>query len=589
MNQKKHFYEAAIKFCAKSILTISRGFLVIILINCTIETNAKLNKGKDFDLQGFINNEILAGKKSIVVPVGTYSVKPQNKQHLSFKNLKDITIIADNVEMICTETTRAITFENCENVTLRGLTIDYDPLCFTQGKIIKISTDKSVIEFKLDDNYPDNLVERIEIFDPKTNLLKRSTYYGWTKFEKLADRCYRVTKGDKYTYNPKIDNEELGDILVTNNDYTPNGNMAHAVYSDHSKNLKLENITLYSGNCFGFFETNGTKNTYLKCVIDRRPPETDMYVRSLRIRSNDADAFHSKFATIGPQIVNCLARFQGDDGVNICGQYYLSAGAVGNTIRVIVPQTCDLSAGNTLEILTVDGKRMPIVKVLKIEDEGLITKEDIEAGLKLKQNGNNKRRLTNPQNKIIKLIVDKELTFGFGAVIADVNKMGNGFLVKNCNFSYNRSRGILIKASNGSVIGNTLQGNWMSSVLISPEAWWLESGCSDNIDVSNNIILENKQDKAIKVTGEGFDSETAPAGLHNNINITNNQFTNCLLPVIYLASTKDGNITGNKITAAVSNLNVQNSTNAMVINCENIKTENINSWVSCKNKNVKTR
>jgi len=190
------------------------------------------------------------------------------------------------------------------------------------------------------------------------------------------------------------------------------------------------------------------------------------------------------------------------------------------------------------------------------------------------ENENNKLRLTNPQNKIIKLIVGKELTFGFGAVIADINKMGNGFLVKNCNFSYNRSRGILIKASNGNVIGNTLQENWMSSVLISPEAWWLESGSSDNVEVSNNIILDNKQNKAINITGEGFDGEIAPAGLHKNINITNNQFVNCLFPVIYIASTKDGNITGNKITKpAISNLSVQNSTHTMLINCENIMTK----------------
>ncbi|MEI6751979.1 MAG: right-handed parallel beta-helix repeat-containing protein [Paludibacter sp.] len=555
----------------KSIIHI---YLVVILTFSSFSLSGMPNKGRDFDLQGFIDKEISSGKKTIIVPEGTYRVKPQNSEHLSFKNLKDITIVANNVEMICTETTRAITFEKCTNVTIRGLVIDYDPLCFSQGKITKLSADKSIIEFKLDDNYPDNLVERIEIFDAKTNLLKRSSHYGWTKFEKIAERSYRVTKGNKYKFKPTIDTEEVGDILVTNNDFTPHGNKLHAVFSDECVNLWLENITLYSGNCFGFFETNGTKNTYLKCVIDRRPPETDMYVRSKRIRSNDADAFHSKFATIGPQIIECSARFQGDDGVNICGKYYLSTGAVGNVIRLIVPQTCDLSIGTSLEILTMDGKRMPVAKILKIEDDGLISNKEIEAVLNLKQNENNKRRLSNPQNKILKLIVDKELTFGFGTVIADVNKMGNGFLVKNCNFSYNRSRGILIKASNGSVIGNTLQGNWMTSVLISPEAWWLESGCSDNIEVSNNIILDNKQDKAIQITGEGFDGETAPAGLHNNINITNNEFTNCFSPVIYVASTKNGNITGNKITKpAISIQNVQNSTNAMVINCENIKSD----------------
>jgi len=574
MNQKKHFYEATRKFCAKSIITISRGLLVIILINCTFEANGNQNKGKNFDLQGFINSEISAGNKTIVIPEGTYRVKPQNKQHLSFKNLKDITIIADNVEMICTETTRAITFENCENVTLRGLTIDYDPLCFTQGKIIKISADKSVIEFKLDDNYPDNLVERIEIFDAKTNNLKRSTFYGWTKFEKIGERLYRVNKGNKYVYNPKIDIEEVGDILVTNNDYTPNGNMAHAVYSDHCKNLKLENITLYSGNCFGFFETNGNRNTYLKCVIDRRSPETDMYKRNKRIRSNDADAFHSKFATVGPQLIACSARYQGDDGVNICGKYYMSVGAKGKVIRLNIPNSCDIKEGSTLEILTFDGKRLPDVKVLKIENDGVLTQTERDAILKLKQNEENKRSLTRENNKIVRLTVDKDVKFEIGAVVADKNKIGSGFLIKNCNFSYNRSRGILIKASNGQLIGNTLTGNWMSSILISPEAWWLESGCSDNIEISGNIISNNGSKNAINVTGEGFQGDTPQAGLHNNINIKDNKLVNCYFPAIYLASTTGGSILGNKIITSKSPIKNKTKLDPIVIvNCENIKSD----------------
>ena len=533
------------------------------------------NRGKDFDLQGYIDAEIAAGKSKIVVPPGVYRVAPKQRHHLRFKNLRNITIMAENVEMICTETTRAMTFENCTNVTLSGLTIDYDPLCFTQGRITLLSPDKSILEFKLDDNYPDNLVQRIEIFDSKTNNLKRSTYYGgWTKFEKIADRTYRVTKGAKYKYNPDVDKEEVGDILVTNNEYTPNGNAAHAICSDKCVNLKLEKITLYSGNCFGFFETNGTKNSYLNCKIDRRPVETDMYLRSKRMRSNDADGYHSKFAYVGPQIINCLAQYNGDDGVNICGKYYMSLGAEGNTILLDVSGDCDISTGAFLEVVTMDGQRISDLKVLDIEEEDGVLQSHIDSISKMKFNDGTKKNLMKPENKTIKLTVDKEVKFKLGTVVADKNRMGSGFLVKNSNFSFNRSRGILIKASKGQVIKNTMEGNWMSAILISPEVWWLESGCSDSLEVIANKIVDNGGKYAIRITGEGFKGGVPAAGFHKNINVTNNQLTNCYLPAIYIASTKNGSVLMNNIITPRPSKDPNDKPSPIItLKCEDLKTD----------------
>ena len=104
--------------------------------------------GLPFDLQGFIDQEIRAGAKRIVVPPGQYRVAPRDRQHLLLRELKDIRIVADGVEMICTETTRAITISHCTNLTLRGLKIDYDPLPYSQGRITAISADHEVYDVR---------------------------------------------------------------------------------------------------------------------------------------------------------------------------------------------------------------------------------------------------------------------------------------------------------------------------------------------------------------------------------------------------------------------------------------------------------
>ena len=61
---------------------------------------------------------------------GRYRVTPRHSRHLLFKNLADIEIVAQGVEMVCSQTLRAIDFEDCRNLRFQGLTIDYDPLPF---------------------------------------------------------------------------------------------------------------------------------------------------------------------------------------------------------------------------------------------------------------------------------------------------------------------------------------------------------------------------------------------------------------------------------------------------------------------------
>jgi hypothetical protein len=128
----------------------------------------------DFDLQGYIDNELASGNKDIIIPLPPinhqtgiqikYRIKPKNKHHLLLKGLTGVTISTatatataatgnananandnyhgDPIELICTETTRAITLLNCTNVTIKGFIIDYDPLPYTQGYLVGFGSDK---------------------------------------------------------------------------------------------------------------------------------------------------------------------------------------------------------------------------------------------------------------------------------------------------------------------------------------------------------------------------------------------------------------------------------------------------------------
>ncbi len=177
---------------------------------------------RDFDLQGYIDGRIKAGEKQIIVPPGRYRVTPRQGRHLLFKDLTGIDVIAQGVEMVCAQTVQAVGFENCRQFHLKGLIVDYDPLPFTEGKIISLAPDKSWVEFEIIDGYPEtHLEERIEIYDPGTRELRRETA-GWLKtFESVGPHRYRAAKQAGYRYRQADDTEQVGDILVTNNNSSP--------------------------------------------------------------------------------------------------------------------------------------------------------------------------------------------------------------------------------------------------------------------------------------------------------------------------------------------------------------------------------
>ncbi len=510
-------------------------FCVLIIFYASIGLAQSDNKTGELDLQSFINTAAGAGQKQIVVPPGVYRVKPSHGEHLVLRDLSDLEIIAENVEMICTETTRALTIVNCRNIKLTGLTIDYDPLPFTQGRIIRLAEDKSWIDFEIIEGYPENLEMRIEIFDSHTYLLKRDTYYGWQPFKALGNRCYRVKKEQGYHYRPGRDKEEVGDILVTNSSTAPGGSIAHAVVCDNNVNVTLSNISLYASNCFGFLENGCEGTVYRQCIIDRRALDEDIKPRGLkRLRSLDADAFHSKHAIIGPSLINCVAHFQGDDCVNICGDYHMVMASNGTKLRVLAKHDLNIVPGDPLEIVTYAGVRLPEGKAVSINKIGEISIDELTFLSRQRMNDYFKG---GGSRQIYEVEIDRPIDLPMGSVICSTNRIGNGFKVIGCDFGYNRSRGILIKASNGIISGNKLSGCWEEAIKVSPEYWWLEAGSSNDLTIANNTISDCLG-KGITVYSHAGNGEIARAGAHNNIVIKGNKISRTAGTDIWVTSTK---------------------------------------------------
>jgi parallel beta-helix repeat protein len=487
-----------------------------------------------FDLQGFIDGRLQAGEKRIVIPPGRYRVTPRDRQHLVLRELKDVQIIAEGVEMICTETTRAVTITRCENLTLRGLVIDYDPLPFTQGRIVGFSPDRKVHEIELFDGY--SRAESVrnfkyEIFRPDTRTLRCDDRYA-SQVEAAGPNRLRIHIPGGRAGDP----EQVGDLIVIGSEHVSRGSAPHAVECSKNVNVRLEEITLYASNCFGFIETDCDGSVYYRCRIDRRPAAEDIVKRAdPRLRSLNADAFHSKRAVKGPAYIECAARFMGDDAININGEYHMIMAASGRTLRVLAKHAMDIAPGDPVELVRYAGERLPDAKAVAVQASGTITQEE-RAFLSRQRMDARLKAAQGALTRAYTITLDREVDVPMGSVIASAGRMGNGFAVKGCSFGFNRSRGILIKASNGEVSGNIIEGSRMAAILVSPEYWWLEAGSSSDVRITGNTI-RGCGGIPICVEATSGPGGIAPAGAHRNITITGNTVRDCFMPGILVTST----------------------------------------------------
>jgi len=504
--------------------------------------------GTPFDLQGFLDRQIQSGARHITVPPGRYRVTPRDRQHLRLGHLANLEITADGVEMVCTETTRALTISRCTNVTVRGLTIDYDPLPFTEGVIKAVSADHQLYDVELFGGYPTASHARnfkYEVFQPGDRTLRCEDRY-LSSVEVVDDRHLKLTSPGSHDTNP----EQVGDLVVIGAEDAPGGSIPHAVECDRNSGVRLSNIRLFASNCFGFIETRCDASVYDNCAIGRRPPGEDPVAREApRLRSLDADAFHSKYAVRGPSYLGCRAEFMGDDAINICGDYHMVMESTGATLRVLAKGAMNIEAGDPVEICLDTGERLPDARAVAVRPDGrtrdteqeFLSHQALDARLKSGEGLRDAWTIT----------LDREVALPRGSVLCAANQVGNGFQVRGCHFGFNRSRGILIKASQGVVADNHLEGCWMSAILVSPEYWWLEAGSSVAVSITGNTV-SNCRGIPIRIEAAGAKGEIAPAGAHRDIRVEGNRIAGCAMPGILVTSTAGLRIGSNDMSGWVA-------------------------------------
>ena len=95
-----------------------------------------------------------------------------------------------------------------------------------------------------------------------------------------------------------------------------------------------------------------------------------------RLRSLDADAYHSIGAMKGSSYLGCTARFMGDDAINIHGDYDMIMASEGRELRVLAKGGLNIHADDPVELVSYDGRRLPDARAVAITPAGTIRDDE---------------------------------------------------------------------------------------------------------------------------------------------------------------------------------------------------------------------
>lgn len=505
-------------------------------------------------LQKQIDDAIASHAQQLVIAPGTYRVAPLTAQSsfLNINKANNLTIIAKDILLICTAINRAVNIEDCNNLTLDGLSVDYDPLPFTQAVVIGMPDDRHTMDVKLCDGYPPidlDLKLVCSVIDPKLQIIKPNTWsrYGGV-FEQIGDpddRTYRIDQR-----RPIVDDLVIGDYVVLNR----KSGVPHSIYLNNSSHCTLRNVTLLASATFGFMESSCSGNHYDHLVIKPGPMPAGATVP--RFFSSSADGFHSKHAKVGPLVENCHFEKMGDDGIAINGDFLLVKEVDTNITQpsvTVVVKRGDLYAQVGDRILGLKRETgVPMGQAIVVKTEKLNLDPDEIA--KVRQTYLKKlNRKDVFVSAVFRLTLDKPLDIEAGDVLSCPDRNGSGFIVRNNYVGYNRARGLLIKASDGLIENNTIERSFKSGIVLSPELdSWMESDFSRNVIIRNNHVTEVNRGianpgyffaGAICITGSG----PMPAGGQRNITLEGNTIEKTKGPAIQIHSGHDILIRNNTI------------------------------------------
>jgi hypothetical protein len=269
-----------------------------------------------FPVQKILDQAVESAAQTVVLPEGRIQVEGR----LRLPGARDLVIEGAGTTLVFSDwygTTWS--FDSCSNLTLRGFTIDYDPLPFIQGRITGRSEDGKQYEFTVSESSPGlreqdgQYYRQAYIFEPD-----RHHWKPWVpdlyarQLEIIDERHGRFVMGYVPAYHELI---EVGDRIVLTI------RSGSAIRMNDCEDVRIEDVTFLAAPGCAYLGRYMRGDNYYRYTIKPGPPPRG--ATEPRLISTCADGLNIAFATQGPTIEGCHFSFMGDDSVNLHGVVFV--------------------------------------------------------------------------------------------------------------------------------------------------------------------------------------------------------------------------------------------------------------------------
>lgn len=492
------------------------------------------------------------------IPPGTYRL-PEGG--IVLRDLHDVEIDGTGVTLIATDLkSSALKVANSRNVKLKGFTIDYDPLPFTQGTVTAVDAKERTVDFETHAGYPElpeaYKLKHIHLFEKEGNRWKPGApdYYA-KKVERLEGRkCRAYFSKDTRDF----DRIEAGDKVALNIRRT-----SAISIGDGSGGVALEDVTIQSAPGIAIlvrYAEDGGSYKRVKVV----PGPTPAGAAEARLLSSSADALNIAYTRKGPVVEDCEFSRMGDDSINLHGVVFpVLKWLDGSTFLTMRPhrgEDFDQILRKEDEIRFLTGGDFRVLQTAKIEK---VEKTQADSA-----NWTEAFRRYWPSFPpsddfgFFQVKLDREIKdVPEGAYTEVPASAAEDFVIRDSYFHDHRARGLRLMSRNGVVEGNRFERIKGVAISMGPQfPYWAEAGWCENITIRNNRITDVAEGTevcqrdsytlgAISIScrmGEDTQDDHYYQG-NRGIAITDNVITGCSVDGINVSAARDVVISGNTI------------------------------------------
>lgn len=475
------------------------------------------------DIQQMIDDAYAAGKKELTIPRGAYRITPREGAvgHVVLHDMHNFTINAYGVVFLYQSTcTAGLRIENSSEITVNGLTTDYEGLIFTQCRLVEIGPDRSYTVFEFDEGYGRFTQEDIgkgeSVVGPMRSIKKNFWVEGMERMVLWLDRIELLDGGKRFRYNlplSTVDNRmEIGDYYCAKHVGTERGTAVATLYSGA---VHFKDVTVWGSpvscisECYG---EGGSTYENVKIV----PGPTPYGACNPRLLSMSGDYFHLKALRKGPLLTNLYLYGSNDDAINVHGIYSAVDQVLApNKLIVANHGKYDYRPGDTIRLYDKGINRICTATVESSREiTGSYTPET-PLNIKLES-----ARFSVFYYHEVTLKTPVSVTRGDWLV--NENAICAGFTLRDSIIFNISARGIGMKTSNALVENCVFDQCCMGGIRIMPEHGWMECDYSENIIIRNNTFRRCGARNGF--SANAFSVNGHEAIEHRNILIENNIF-----------------------------------------------------------------